>query len=218
MPTEADGHQSEDNAPAADDQRLDAAETPHTDETPHAAEPALPELIGKVLEQVAGLRQDFDTKIRYDEVKDQHAQQMSDELAEYRAGLHRRLLQPVLTDLIAMYDDLTDALGDAPDGDSEVDDAVKMLRSLRDSILETLLRNGVSSFSVDTADIDKSRQKVIELMPTGDQALDRQVARRIRVGFEFDDGKVLRPEWVAAHRYLPSEPATVTSKGDNSGS
>ncbi|GAA2786067.1 hypothetical protein [Saccharopolyspora taberi] len=155
-------------------------------------------LVGRLLDEVASLRRDFDEKIRYDAVKEQHIASMSQELEGYRAGLHHRLLRPLLSDLVALHDDVSEAL----DGAEEAPGGAT-LRWIRDSILETLLRNGVSSFEHDAPDVDTSRQKVIEVVRTADQELDRRIAHRLRPGFEHDDGKVLRPEWVAAYRYAP---------------
>jgi molecular chaperone GrpE len=159
-----------------------------------AESPDLGRLVERLVDEVAGLRADFAAKIRYDEIKERQITTMHDELQGFRAGLHLRLLQPVFTDLIAMHDDLVDAL-------STNNNAAAELESFRVSVLETLSRNGVSSYSVASDEVDTSRQRVIRAVATGDEKLDRHVQRRIRVGFEYDDGKVLRPEWVAAYRY-----------------
>ncbi|HKS49832.1 MAG TPA: hypothetical protein VJT49_32945 [Amycolatopsis sp.] len=148
------------------------------------------------MDELAGLRADFAAKIRYDEVKERQITSMHEELQVFRVGLHLRLLQPLFTDLIAMHDDLADALG--------LDNAAVELESFKESVLETLSRNGVSSYSVDSDKVDRARQRVIRAVATGDETLDGHVQRRVRVGFEYDSGKVLRPEWVVAYRYTRS--------------
>lgn len=162
-------------------------------------------LIERLAAEMAGLRADFAAKIRYDEVKEQQIARMHDELQAFRAGLHLRLLQPVFTDLITMHDDLADAL--VPDGPKDE------LESLRESILETLSRNGVASYSVHSDGVDRSRQRVIRTVETGDESLDHHVQRRIRVGFEYDNGKIIRPEWVAAYRYTRAAHETAAPVG-----
>lgn len=166
--------------------------------------------IERLADDVAGLRRDFDAKIQYDEVKERQIAAMHDELQTLRAGLHLRLLQPMFTDLIAMHDDLAEALraADPEQDDGPAAPAAKILMTFMDTILDTLLRNGVSSYSVESDELDLSRQRVINAMDTADQELDRRVARRLRVGFEYDGGKVLRPEWVVVRRYRETdEPA-----------
>jgi molecular chaperone GrpE (heat shock protein) len=168
----------------------------------------LTRLVERLADEVAALRADFAAKIRYDEVKERQIAGMHEELQAFRAGLHLRLLQPVFADLIAMHDDLVDALGP--------DNAAVELDSFRESVLETLSRNGVSSYSVASDEVDTARQRVIRTVATGDETLDRRVQRRIRVGFEYDNGKVLRPEWVATYRHTANaekDAATVPAVG-----
>jgi molecular chaperone GrpE (heat shock protein) len=164
-------------------------------------------LLDRFADEVAGLRAEFAAKIRYDEVKERQIAAMHEELQDFRAGLHLRLLQPVLTDLIAMHDDLIEMMrpGTAP----------PELESFKESVLETLSRNGVSRYDVDSDEVDRARQRVISVVPTSDETLDRHVQKRLRVGFEYDTGKVLRPEWVAAYRYTPNteESDVATSTG-----
>jgi molecular chaperone GrpE (heat shock protein) len=145
--------------------------------------------------ELAELRAEFAAKIRYDEVKERQIASMHEELQSFREGLHLRLLQPVFTDLIAMHDDLVDVLG--------AGNPAPELVSFKESVLETLARNGVSSYSVDSHEVDRGRQRVIRVVTTSDEKLDRHVQDRLRVGFEYDTGKVLRPEWVIVYRHAP---------------
>lgn len=160
-----------------------------------AGEPAKPDLVlvvERLAGEVAGLRAQFAAKIRYDEVKERQIATMHEELQGFRAGLHLRLLQPMFTDLIMLHDDLADAMKLGAAGE---------LESYKESVLETLSRNGVSRYSVASDEIDRARQRVIRVVSTGDETLDGCVQQRVRDGFEYENGKVLRPEWVVAYRY-----------------
>jgi molecular chaperone GrpE len=159
-------------------------------------------LLERLAAELAGLRRDFDAKIRYDEVKERQIANMHEELQTLRAGAHLRILRSIFTDLIAMHDDITDALS-ANEAGSMAQPAT-ILGSLRETLLEALLRNGVSSYSVDSDELDRARQRVIDVIPTPDHTLDGLVVRRPRPGFEFD-GRVLRPEWVVVHRHTETE-------------
>lgn len=182
----------------------EVGESPDTGSAPESAEdgdaiPESPDLAGVVerfTDELTGLRADFAAKIRYDEVKERQIASMHEELQAFRTGLHLRLLQPVFTDLIAMHDDLADL--------SNVGDAAAEFASFREFVLETLARNGVSSYTVSSPEVDTARQRVIRVVQTGDEKLDRHVQCRLRVGFEYDSGKVLRPEWVVAYRHAPN--------------
>jgi molecular chaperone GrpE (heat shock protein) len=170
--------------------------------------------VDPVLEQLKGLREAFDAKIRYDEASERRIESMSEELAEYRQDFHLKLLRPMLLDLIAMYDDLTQVLAaaDCPPMTS------KHLEFFRGSVEQVLARNGVEPFKVDGVMLDRTHQKVVRVTETPNPELDRQVENRLRPGF-FMNGKVLRPEWVSVYRYtgglaadLARSPAQTTSE------
>lgn len=153
-----------------------------------SSEPADPLLSG-----IHRLQAMFDAKIRYDEVRERLVESMSEELTAHRQGLLRSQLRPVLVDLVTMYDDLTkwsDAANCPPA-------TATALLYFRDTVEQTLARNGVEAFTVEGNAVDRVRQKVISVVETTDPAVDRQVAERLRPGFSWHD-KVLRPEWVTA--------------------
>jgi molecular chaperone GrpE (heat shock protein) len=163
-------------------------------------------LLDRVLAALGDLHQAFDAKIRYDDVRERRIEALHAELETHRQGLYRQILRPVLTDLVGMHDDLAKltSAGEAENGNGDSGALARGFTSLRDSIEETLLRNGVTIFVVEGNTFVRTRQKVIEVDKTDQPELDRRIARRLRPGFELD-GKVLRPEWVAAYRYVPTE-------------
>jgi molecular chaperone GrpE len=160
-----------------------------------------------VLSKLSDLRQAFDAKIRYDEVRERHVEALHRELEAHRQGLYRQLLRPVLTDLVGIYDDVAKVVSDGEErGEGGTDEYAATLTqtvvSLRDAIEEALYRNGVKNFSVEGDNVDRVRQRVVEVTETDRPELNRRVARRLRPGFELDD-KVLRPEWIVAYKYVP---------------
>ena len=155
----------------------------------------------QVLEQLRGLREVFDAKIRYDEARERLVEAMSEELLAYRQDLYQKLLRPVLLDLIGLYDDLMQVLESADSAPT----TNTQLGFFRDSIEQILERNGAELFAIDGEDIDRTHQKVVQVTETPNQNLDRRLDRRLRPGFSWN-GKVLRPEWVTAYRYVAAPP------------
>jgi molecular chaperone GrpE (heat shock protein) len=149
----------------------------------------LPELIATL----ADLKDAFDSKIRYDEVKERQISALHKELESHRQGLYQQILRPVFMDLIAIYDEADNHAGieSATAGGGG---------SLREMVEVVLERYGVTKYVCEGRGLDRSRQKVISIERTSDPDLDRRLARRLRPGFDAD-GKVLRPEWVVAYRY-----------------
>ena len=147
------------------------------------------------------LRKDFDTKIKYDESKERQIDSLHKELQAYRAGLHAKILRPVVFDLISMHDDLSRLIEsmENTEGMISIVQVLKNLASFQISIEETLQRNGIESYSVEGEHFVSGKQRVLQTIETAEPALDRQIARRVRKGFE-DDDKVLRPELVMTYR------------------
>ncbi|MEE6258120.1 nucleotide exchange factor GrpE [Plantactinospora sonchi] len=149
-----------------------------------------------LLGEIRRLQSAFDSKIRYDEVRERFVQSMSDELTAYRENQALLHLRPLLVDLITMYDDLT-RVGETPDCPAET---AKVLALFRDTVKQVLARSGVEPFTVEDDVLDRGHQQAISVVPTDDPAANRRIAQRLRPGFRWN-GKVLRPEWVTVYRY-----------------
>jgi molecular chaperone GrpE len=158
----------------------------------------------EILSRLHELRECFDSKIRYDEIKDRQIEALHHELQAHRQGLYQQIMLPILVDLIDVYDEAARQLGtssgSAPDGAS----------FLAEMVEEVLARHGVTRFTCVGDAIDRSRQRVIDTESTTQAVLNKQLARRLRPGFEMD-GKVIRPEWVVAYRHVPSVPGAAAA-------
>lgn len=146
------------------------------------------------------LQESFDSKIRYDDTRDRQIAELHEELQKYRRGLYGQIMAPLLSDLIVLHDEVSKILAGTERARPDCAD----FSFLMSAIEEILARYGVSSFSCEGESVERARQKVIEVVPVGDQELDRRIARRVRPGFELD-GKILRPEWVVAFGFTPAE-------------
>ena len=157
----------------------------------------------RILEALAALQGAFDSKIRYDEAKESQIAALHQELETHRQGLYQQILRPVLTDLIGIYDEIANHVAADENGDPV--DSAESLMEMVEGVLE---RYSVTRYCCEGEDIDRARQRVIDVESTDDAELNRRLARRLRPGFELD-GKVLRPEWVIAYRYAPDTAAQL---------
>jgi molecular chaperone GrpE len=157
----------------------------------------LQHLIG-IVEQ---LRQDFDTKIKYDTSKERQIDSLHNELQAYRAGLYFKILRPVILDLISMHDDLSRLIEGIPhaEGTIPVAQVLQNLESFQVTIEEILQRNGVEAYSVEGETFVSGKQRALQAVETTESSLDKQIARRVSKGFEYDE-KILRPELVMTYR------------------
>jgi molecular chaperone GrpE (heat shock protein) len=161
-------------------------------------------LLAEILAELRELRERFDSKIRYDEAKERQIEALHEELQGYRQGLYRQILHPVLADLIGVYDEVAGQLSQA---NAASEEGLKYLLEMVEMALD---RHGAAKFTCEGDIIERSRQKVLNAEPTADPELDKRIARRLRPGFEFQ-GRVLRPEWVAAYRYEQASGAAEAS-------
>ena len=60
-------------------------------------------------------------------------------------------------------------------------------------------RNGVEPYSVEGETFVSGKQRALQAVETTESALDKQIARRVSKGFEYDE-KILRPELVMTYR------------------
>jgi len=159
-----------------------------------------PRASSELLRALDRLQESFDSKIRYDETRDRQIAELHEELQKHRQGLYGQIIGPLLNDLISLHDEVskiiaTTKLAHADDGD---------FAFLLSAIEEILARYRVLSFYCEGESVERTRQKVIEVLPADERELDRRIARRVRPGFELD-GKILRPEWVVAYCFTPTE-------------
>jgi molecular chaperone GrpE len=174
------------------------------DDTPVAFETndtVLMDAVQQLLGAMEQLRQDFDAKIKYDAGKERQIDSLHSELQAYRTGLYFKILRPVILDLISMHDDLSRLIDGIPSGEGMVSVAqvLKNLQSFQSTIEEILQRNGVEPYSVEGETFVSGRQRALQAVETTESSLDKQIARRVSKGFEYDE-KILRPELVMTYR------------------
>lgn len=154
--------------------------------------------IAALRQEMSHLRQDFDTKVKYDESKERLITSLHSELQLHRqGGLHFRILKPLFVDLITLHDELGKFMATLSDSDGLI---AHHLALFQESIEEILQRNGVEIFQVEESTFLASKQRSLRIIATTDPALDKHVARRVHKGFEYE-GKLLRPEIVELYKY-----------------
>lgn len=161
-----------------------------------------------LLSEISRLRQDFETKVLYDQSKERIIDSLHKELQQYREGFHFHILRPVLLNLIGLYDDLG-MLIEKLHADAATTHIAQNITIFQDVVEEILNCNGVTSFTVEQETFLPSRQRNLRVITTQDQAQDKCIARRIRKGFEYD-GKQLRPEIVETYKYV-AQPIETSS-------
>jgi len=165
----------------------------------------------QILLELRALGEEFSLKLKYDQAKEKAIDALHDELRQHRGGLHFTLLRPLLSDLIALHDDLLQLAAARIAADPST---ARTFEGLASSIKEILARQGVVTLELSSTSFDGKRQRAIRTIATDDQALIGCVAERIREGFVYDD-RVVRPEHVALYVAQPTAvPTDSVSRQD----
>ncbi|ACY96975.1 MULTISPECIES: nucleotide exchange factor GrpE [Thermomonospora] len=142
---------------------------------------------------------------------------LHEENQRLRNGLHRAILEPVVSDLIRLYDSLR------REAARPADEAFgRLLDSFADDVLLILDRCGFEEFTARPGDpFEPGKHAAVSVLPVEDEALDNTVAEVVASGFlERETGRVRRPVRARFHQFRGSEKAassTVPSTLEHSG-
>ncbi|OAD23250.1 GrpE nucleotide exchange factor [Candidatus Thiomargarita nelsonii] len=145
------------------------------------------------------LQTEFESKLKYDQHKDKIIDDLHSELQEYKSDLIKKLLQPMIMDVIHAIDDfnkLTRHYTQKEDIDPQK--LLKLIASIPKDLEHLLYRQGVESFQCSEPVFNPSRQRVLKTLPTPEPSKDKTIAQSLRQGYEWE-GKVLRPEMVEVY-------------------
>jgi molecular chaperone GrpE len=132
-----------------------------------------------------------------------HRESVIDRLHEenqrLRGGLWRIVLEPVVADLIRLYDQLDrevrrlEADGQDP----------RLLRSFAEDVVQILDRCGIEAFSAEPGDpFERDRHRPLAVVACDDESLHNTVAEVVAVGFlERATGRIRRPVQARVHQY-----------------
>lgn len=178
--------------------------------------------VEKIQQELAELKDSFETKLQYDESKQVVIDRQHEELERYRRDAANKVTRAIIMDIITEIDGaertaqyLTQEPIPEPENCTQ-EDIVKLIAQVKK------LQKLVGSFSENLRDIlenydvfayqseagarfDGKLHSALETIPTEDPELVRTIARSIRWGFSLND-KVLRPEKVAV--YVQQKPET----------
>ena len=168
---------------------------------------SMKEMFSSLEKSMSSLQKDFDIKIKDDKSKDTTIDSLHRELETYREDLAFKLLRPLVLELTRITDQMR-LLSAKYREENQTSEAAEFAEELDNCILD--IQEAISShdfefFQVEGSIFDGSQQKVQETRNTDESELDKQIAKRIRVGLRYKE-KVVRPELVTVYRYVPSKP------------
>ncbi len=154
---------------------------------------------------IAGLQDDFKTKIQYDQSKERTIDILHKQLQDYKDDLTLKILRPLVSELIRLYDDIEHLVPETARAEAESSplfrQVINHVDMLRGDIESMLNNNGIESYSLDGDAFDSTLQRTVSIISTSIPEQDKTVAKRVRRGFRYED-HVLRHEAVIVYRYV----------------
>jgi molecular chaperone GrpE len=201
-----------------DEDRTALEETPaHPAGEPGPAEESPPPAAGDalaVLGELAGRFDKVEGQLSEFHRRSAHRESLIDRLHEenqrLRSGVGRVVLEPVVADLIRLYDQLSREarrLG----GQDE-----RLLSSFAEDVAQILDRCGYEAFSAEPGDpFLRERHRPLAVVPCDDESGHNTVAEVVAAGFvERDTGRVRRPLHARFHQYSPERGETGQAPGE----
>lgn len=152
--------------------------------------------------QISSLREEFNSKMRYDASKKEIIDRQYQELDAYRRETHEKLNKAIVMDLIAEIDGAErsaehySALEATPENYAKLR---KLVLAHAEDLRDLLENNDIDSFRTEAgAAFNHKRHSVLKTVATDDPSLAKTIQASLRWGFE-KDGKVIRPEKVAVY-------------------
>jgi molecular chaperone GrpE len=152
----------------------------------------------KILDELMSLKKDFQSKIKYDEQKEITITKLHDELQLYKRDLYKKMLLPVINDLIHFSDRTEKDLEFLVDVPAEK--LMERIHDFLDDLRDVLYRQGVEPYKLENDDFDPKKQKIIKTIETNDKELDKKVANHKFYGYEWEE-KIIKPESVEVYVY-----------------
>ncbi|MCR3761427.1 nucleotide exchange factor GrpE [Clostridium felsineum] len=153
--------------------------------------------------QIENLKEEFESKVKYDKHKDDIIDSLHEQLQDYKNDIIGKMIKPLLTDIIYTIDNnnkTCEALKEKDAAEFTKEKVLKVVSGLSEDLEDMLYRQGVEDFTFDFPEFDPKRQKIVKTVETEDKDKDRTVARSIKKGYLLE-GKVIRHELVEVYVY-----------------
>jgi molecular chaperone GrpE len=176
----------------------------------------LEHLIASLNDKMGSLENHFTSSLKYDASKDLIINQLHKELQIYKDDLLAKIYEPLLKELICLYDDFEKVLTIIKSNRSNLpeDKNIELLEGFKQNIIISLEKCDVVYFNSDSPQFDPKTQRVVRVVITNDIAQNKQIADRIRTGFRRNE-HIIRPEDVEVYKYQPL-PLPAVSTSENS--
>jgi molecular chaperone GrpE len=156
---------------------------------------------GDLTARLAGIEEQLAEFHRRSAHREQVIDRLHEENQRLRGGLSKAILEPVVTDLIRLFDQVDREVRRLrADGKDE-----RLLWSFADDIAQILDRCGIGMYSAEPGDpFDRDRHRPLAVVACADKSQHNTMAEMITVGFtERETGRIRRPVQARFYQYIP---------------
>lgn len=148
------------------------------------------------------LKREFQAKLKYDQYKEKIIDDLHKEVQDYKEDIVKKIIQPLVRDLIMVNANIYKLVENyrAQDQELDADKILKTLESVTMDIDDALYRQGIEPLESPNEHVEPLKQKILKTIKVADQSKERQIAKRIRKGYEWDD-KIIQKEEVYVYVY-----------------
>lgn len=144
--------------------------------------------ISGLSDKIDNLAKNYDEKIKYDEGKQTTINRQYSELQSIREGIPYTYLKSIIKDIILTMTDLrrmTRSFKSKIEKGEELslDHVIDTYASYEDDLLDILEKNGVTAYSYESEVYEPRKQKVIKIIDTDDEKMNKVIAERLMDGF-----------------------------------
>lgn len=160
-----------------------------------------------ILKKLDALEESFHSRFKHDEHKNKIIDKLHGDLQDYKNDFLKKYLNTMVMDVIQLIDNHRKLVSYYDTDNPSENDPVKLLgllKSVPTDLEDLFFRHGVRPFTCEGEEFDPTKQRVLKVLNTNDKEKDKKVAESLRPGYEWD-GKVIRPEMVAAYVFEQSE-------------
>lgn len=162
-------------------------------------------MLVEIRQAIEVLQQSFDDKIAQDRHKNALFDELHRQLVGYQNGVAEKNTESMAMDIIQLIDSTKGHIRAYEEKEPTEENYGRLLRlvgGLVEDLQDILYRQSIEAYEVAGNEVDVRRQKIIQILETGDRALNNTVAVRVAEGYEKGD-KVIRPERIKIFRYQP---------------
>jgi len=165
--------------------------------------------------KMTSLENHFISSLKYDASKEVLIDQLHKELQIYKDDLVAKLHEPLLKELIYLYDDFVQMLVllKSKQSNQIEEDTIETIDGFGQNILLVLEKYDVLQFRNDSDQFDPKVQQAVNVVITNDIDKNKLVKNSLRAGFR-NNTRIIRPESVEVYRYKALAP-TITDTDDS---